>query len=203
MPPQNYGQSSPHGSDPYDFIMSAGQKRGGPLFSGSGISRLLIITAGAFVLIVALWIFLSIVRRSPHADSAALLTIVQKQTELARISDETRGMTNDQSTLNFALTTELNLLTEQQFFTTYIAKHGIKLTKEALHTTQSDQTDAQLKNAQINGNFDQVFNDTAKMQLTSYERALSDTYKIAQLNSEKKLLQRAYNEAQTLEEFEK
>ena len=202
MPPQNYGQSGSNAPDPYNFILNPGQKRlGGPLLSGSNTSRLLIALAGAFLLIIVAWVFLSIVRRTVHADTADLITIVQKQTELARISDESRDMANNQSTRNFATTTDLNLLTEQQFFIAYLSKAGVKITSTQLHGAQSDQTDQQLKNGQINGNFDQVYVDIAKQQLASYERSLSETFKIAQLNSEKKLLQRAYDEAQMLNDF--
>ena len=207
MPPQQpyYGQPSPpeRGPEQYDFIMNSGAKRRGPLMSSSFSSRLLLALGGAFVLIIVAWIFLSIVRKSPHVDSPQLITIMQDQYELIQISAAAINSADSQTTRNFAKTVQLNLETDQNMLQAYMAKHNIKVKKSVIHLlpANSKATDATLATAKTNGDYDQVYTQIAQSQLSAYQIALSQTYKMAQLHSEQLLLTNAFNDAKLLQAF--
>ncbi len=205
MPPPQTSNGHSYSPQPeqYDFILNAGPKRSSPLAGSSNSSRLLIALGGALLLIIVAAIFLSLIRRSPHADTSQLISIAQQQGELARISLAATSNDDAQSTRNFAKTTQLNLQTEQQLFQAYLTNHGAKINKKALEypSAKSAQTDAVLTNAKTNGDYDSVFISTAQSELTAYERALAQTYQSAQLLSEKRLLQKAFSEATLLQDF--
>jgi hypothetical protein len=209
MPPQQpqYGRvnTTAHGPEQYDFILNSGsgKKSGGRLTGASSASRVLIVVGGLLVLLLVAWVFLSFVTRSPKANTAALLAIAQKQTELARISQQPADTATQEPTRDFARTTQLSLLTEQLTFTAYLQKHSSKVSNALLLATKNTKTDDALKQAQINGNYDQVYISTAQSQLASYEHALSQAITSAKLKSEKQLLQKAYAEAQLLTELSK
>jgi type II secretory pathway component PulM len=208
MPPQQQPYYPPpqppnHGPEQYEFIMNAGSQRPSGLKGVTSSNRLIYIIGGVLVLLIVVWILLSAVKGGQQTNGTTLFTLAQEQTELARISRQPATSASQQQTQNFAETTQLNMLTEQQAFTTYLQQHGVKVNAKTLSATSNAKTDADLQDAQTNGSYDQVYISITQSELAAYQHSISQTYASAKLASEKQLLQKAYGEAQLLVDMSK
>lgn len=188
------------GPEPYDFIRNYGtNKQRVPLLSGTSLkNRILIVVGGVMVLLLLVWVFAAIVSRASNASAAALIALAQRQTELARISQQPVQRATAAATQTFAVTTQLSLLTDQQTFVSFLSHHGISVSAKTLQATANAQTDAALQTAQTAGTYDQTYISIAQSELTSYEQALKQTYTSAKNLSERQLLSQAYDNAKLL-----
>lgn len=206
MPPQQpYYQPKPApGLEQYDFIMGgSGGPRGGFSASSDMKTRLIIVIGGAVVLLIAAFVFISILSRSSQLDPQPLITLAQQQTELSRISERPALQAKQQPTENLAANTWLSLLTEQRQVAKFLEKHGTKLDNKTLQATKNAKTDTELKTALTNGDYDQVYVSIAQAQLTTYARTLKQALQSATDPSERQLISTAYAHAQLLIEQSK
>ena len=173
-----------------------------PLSGGSSMTtRLLIVLGGAAILLIAAWILISILSNGSGLDTKALTSLAQQQTELARISDMPITTAVQQPTQNFAATTEMTLLTEQQVFVSYLQKYaGNKPDAPTLAGMKDSTTDTKLQTAKSDGSYDATYLSIAQTQLVAYQRSLKQAFTSAKSNSEKKLLSDAYAHSQLLVE---
>lgn len=195
--------TGPQDTSQFDFITGGSGLKHTPAagFGGSSSTgkRIGIVAGGLVVLAVLIWVFIAVITKPVGVNTAALLAIAQKQTELARISQAPANNAVQQPTQNFAETAYLTMLTNQTAFTTYIADHGApKPSVKTLSATKNTQTDTDLQNAQAAGTYDNTYITTAKNQLTAYSQALAQAYASSKRTSERQLLQDAYNQAQLL-----
>lgn len=206
QPTPNYGPtmpipSTPQDSSQYDFIMNNMPQ---PVMYGKGNSssfktRIALVVGGFIVLSVLALVFLSIMRKPTTINAATLLTLTQKQAELARISQAPGLNAVQQPTRNFAETTYLTLLTNKVQFIDFITSHhGSKPSSKQLEAARNTQTDSTLQDAQTTGTYDSSYISIAQTQLNEYEQSLSRAYAASKSASERQLLQDAYTEAQLL-----
>jgi hypothetical protein len=200
MDPQQY----PNGHNPYDFILNpAPQPKPAPLSKLPGgnnplIVKIVIIVGGAFVLIIALSIIMSMFNRSDTVNSAALLNIAQTQNEIARVADQ--GLTNatQQNVKNLSVNTKLAMRTQQQLLIAYMGRNGIKVSSKQLTFKQDAQTDQKFTLAKQTSTFDVVFSQTVQSQLEAYATSLKQLFGTATGENQRTLLSTDYTQTQLL-----
>jgi hypothetical protein len=204
MPPlQPYG-NTPAGPNPdnYDFIVNYGKHRHpNQLFSINNSSlktRLMVAGAGGIFLIIIIWILVALITSSGGTATTPLVSITQQQNEMARVSLAASQVATEQPTQNFAITTELSLLTEQQAFINFLHGLGSSPSSSVLQATRNSGTDSTLLTAKNNGTYDQTYLTIAKSELTTYEHSLQQAYPKTSSMTERQLLSTAYNQAQLL-----
>lgn len=174
MQPQQPYSPTPN----YDFIMSPApppKKSLVPLpTSGSMLQRIAIVAGGFVILLIIIIVFASLLKSG--GNNAPLVSIAQQQNELIRVATLGTQQATDQSAKNFAQSTELSLITEQQQLLSYLKTNGTKVSPKQLALTKNTQTDTQLSAAQAASTFDSTFEDVMHTQLTAYTQALKTTF---------------------------
>lgn len=191
-------------NSPYDFIMNPGTpppKRPFTVDTNSKngfFIKIGLIVGGviAFMVIAAVVINMLTGDKTNTADIQGL---AQTQAEIVRVAGKaTSGVANNQSVLNFATTTNLTVLTQQQNTIAFLKTKGIKMSTKQLSLKKNAATDTQLQAAQSSSTFDSVFLQVMQKELNSYSDDLQTYYKNATTNNVKKLIQDDYNQLQLL-----
>lgn len=205
MPPQQTvftpGQApTPANNGQFDFIVNANHGGGSSFFSANAPlkTRILIVAGGAAVLLTLALVLVAVISRAGSINSADLVNVAQRQAELARISQTPVTSADAQLTRNFAATTMLSLVSEQQTIIHFLAQNGTAVSTQVLQARKDAQTDTALKDAQTNGSYDQTYLSITKTQLQAYSQALKQAFQSASTIDEKFMLQDAYSQAQLL-----
>ena len=189
---------SGHDHEPdYNFIMNpaAPPKKG--LFGGmrgGGIKkqRLLFLVAGSTVLLIVLVMLFSLLFGGGSDNTERLVGIYVKQAEIARIAAIGEQDATSADTRNYASTVSLSMISAQNDLEKILDKHGREVKAKELQAGKNKETDQSLTEAQQANNFDEVFNETIKNSLRSYQRDLAEAYKNAASKSERAALQPLY-----------
>lgn len=195
---QNFSGSEPPpaNSNPYEFITSPAQPPKKNIFSLSGGSsmkkRVLVVLGGGVVLMILILLLSSFLG---GGGTTGLLSIAQQQNELVRVATEAGPVSTQQTTQNLAINIQLALTTNQQQLTSYMAKHGQKVSTKQLALTKSNSTDEQLKTAQSVSNYDPVYLQITQNGLTQYMQNLKTVFQSASGQTERQLLSAQYKSA--------
>jgi hypothetical protein len=153
---------------------------------------------GGLVLVVLFWVFIALISGSSKSNTTSLVALAQQQNEIARVSAESAQNAVLQPTQTFAITTSLSLLSEQRAFLAYLRSLGSVPTSSILQAAHNSKTDAALKLAQTNNNYDQTYIALTQSELTSYEYNLKQTLAGTKIIKARQLLETAYQQAQLL-----
>jgi hypothetical protein len=163
----------PLSHSPYDFILSPPKpKKSVPIKGGP---KLLYIAAGGIALVAILFVVMLVSGRKN--TNPIFTSIAQQQTEIARVANEDYSDLSDLATRDFALNTQLTMLSAQHDYLAYLAKYNYNVESSELSATQSSQTDTALSNAKANGNLDPSFKQILQAELTKYQQTLNDAAK--------------------------
>ena len=190
----------PPGNDQYDFIVNYGNRQPGGFF-GTGTSmktRIIVVATGGLLLILIAWIFFALLTNTGSVNSGQLITLVQQQAELARISKQPATQATGQTAQNLAATTELSLISQETSLLQFLQAHGTNPSAEVIAAKRSSSTDSTLLSAQTSGTYDQTYTSLATSQLQTYAQTLKQAYAGAQSQTERTLLNNAYDDAQLL-----
>lgn len=202
MNPQNSGH------DPYEFIMSSGKPEAKkPLGlnklsnnKNSLVIKIGLIVSGAVVLMIVAAIVVNSLTGS-KTNTADLQTLAATQTEIARVAGlGAEGGSTQQAVKNFAQSTQLALLTQQQTTVNVLGTEGVKLKGKQLAAAQDSTTDTKLQDASSSSTFDPVFIGIMKEKLSSYLTDLENYYKNSQNNTVKSMLQTDFQQTQLLQQ---
>mgnify|MGYP006196768721 CR=1 FL=1 len=131
MYPNNQQSPAPQQQDPYNFIMQSPQKSG-PSFTPSSMkARIIIVAAGAVLLITLFVIAASILGSAGKTQQQRYLEIAQKQTEIVRVSALADKKAKSLSARSFAVTTQLAITSDQKKMSDILAKLGVARRIEA------------------------------------------------------------------------
>lgn len=212
MPPQQpYYTPPPQPAVPptpsqpqYDFIMQPAPQSSGDLltkFIGTSTSVRIAAAAGAVgVILIIIMLVAVILSGNNGLNTTALISVAQKQTELARISSDPSTSATQQPTKNFAATASLTLISDQQALVNFLSLHGSKPSTSTLAASKSANTDSKLQDSQTNGTYDSTYLSIARTQLASYEKSLQIAAAGSKSKTEQQLLSAAYIHAQLLVE---
>lgn len=191
-PPEEPEQS------PYDFFMNPQDSgRRSILGGGSPSNKMIWIIAVVLtgLIIAAIMLFIA---SSGKSDTTSLVTIAQTQQEIIRVSGEGNKKTKSTKLQNFAVTTQLSMMSAQRELTSYISKQGTKLSPKELALGRKSKTDQAFAAAVAANTFDTTFASTMKSELDRYERQLADASGVAATKAELDLLISHSEQAQLL-----
>lgn len=197
MPPhqQPHQPTPPASQDPYNFILNPEQpKRSSSL--GRPLGLLFIIGAVA-VVAVLLVIVLSIARGS-STSSKPYLTVAQDQAEIGRVAGLDLDQVKEDRVKNFATTTKLTMATDSSTFSTYMARHGVKIASKQLLAGTNSATDAQLTSAISSNTLDATLRTVLQNELKDYQADLAKAYQSSTSSSTRAVLKQLNTNAQLL-----
>lgn len=173
-PPYN---PQPVEKNPYDFLMNPDEPKKSLLPSGnSKKQRMLIVGAGALIVLMLIALIGSFIFGGKPSNSAELLALAKQQNELIRISDIGVQKSRDAQAKDLAQTAKLALTTDQQPLLTALKAQKITVSSKQLAASKNPKNDDILTQAEQANNFDEVFIKTLQEQLTTYQKALKTAY---------------------------
>ncbi|MFZ1324393.1 MAG: hypothetical protein WAQ57_04520 [Candidatus Saccharimonadales bacterium] len=185
--------------NPYDFITNPGQPGKKPGLGGSPAkTRLIIVIAGAVLLIVIISIVAMILSNAGKRDIPGLKSIAAEQQELIRIAELGKDRTTDATTRTLAYNTSLSTTTQQQKLIAYLDTRGTKMDKIQLGIKKDASLEAELESAAANNRFDEEFGKVLNASLLEYNDSLSKAYKSAAGPKSKAILEESFNNSVTI-----
>lgn len=195
MPPNN---------NQYDFIMQEKQKEKRsitPNFNGDPVKQKLFIASGILLLLFGFLAVILLIRSQGNDDKVAYLQVLRQQTEIVRVvnlSNSIGGGQIDQKTRNIAASIETVTLSDKRILTRVLAEKNTTFKAKDINKATPTDVDAQLTQAKAAANFESVYIDTLKDQLTDYQNNLQNTQGLARSKEVKQTLETSANHAQTL-----
>ena len=179
----------------YNFIVNPAQKAKKPLLprGNSTQARIFVVLGGVIALLIIGVVVSSLISSGGKAQKETLLKAAQQQAELIRVSNIGITKARDPSARNFASTTSLTLQSDQRALLVHV-----KASAKELALGKNTKNDIALTEAEQSNNFDAVFTQMLKTQLTTYEKTLKNAYDGASSKKTKATLADEYNHANTL-----
>lgn len=162
--------------NPYGFIMNPDQQPKRPLFGGSSKTRLIIVVAGVFLLIVIAFIVMSIFSSMSSSGTEQLKLVYAEQQEVIRIAEMGAKDARSSDTRNFATTTLFATQTSQQQIGKTITSQGVKLKPEDISAKKNSKVESILTGAAANNRYDETIRELLEKQIASYSQALQTAY---------------------------
>lgn len=205
MPPHEpYPGQQPASPTPeaYDFIRQYGAKTTtAPLTNMPPVTRIVIAVIGIVILLALIFGFIQLLSKPSNPTQTSLISIAAQENEIARVAKEASQTATGQPTLNFAVTMEYSMSSDQANLLALLKANGVQPSPQLLASLQSSTTDAQLTGAQTNGTYDQTYTTIAQAQLSAYIQKLKQTFATATSAKEKQWIQGAYQHAQLLQKM--
>jgi hypothetical protein len=192
------GPQPPNTPD-YGFIMSPDQpsKRKGLPGGNSLAVRIGAVSVGLIVLIILFAIVKSLFGGSNNFDS--FVAIAKKQQQIIHLSESAGEQKSlPESLQNTAITTELNMTTDQSNTISYLRTNKVKVKSKTLNAGVSASLDSQLEAAASANNYTATFKLVMHDQLESYLEKLQQTYSQTNGANGRKLLSQQYDHAKLL-----
>jgi hypothetical protein len=193
-------------SNPYDFITNPQKPSRPPLMSFSGGSgggmgmRIAVVGIGLVLLIVILIAISSLFKGGSNVANMKL--VAQDQAELVRVTTlATQDQSNDISqntTLYFAMNTNLTVSSAQQKLLAFLSSHGAKISKATLALKTNSQTTQALSAAAASSTYDTTFLNAMQGDMSTYVADLKVAYAASKNPQEQQLLKTDYQSAQLL-----
>lgn len=200
MPPHEPLNGQPSQTpEAYDFIRQyGGRPSKTPLTNMPPVTRIAVVVVGGVLLLAVIFGFIQLLAKPSDPARTIFIGIAQQQNEIARVAKEAGLDATEQPTLNFAVTTQYSISSDQTSLLTLLTASGGVPSQQVLAATQSSATDTQLTNAKTNGTYDQTYLAIAQAQLTAYQQILKQAFTTATNVKEKQWVQKAYQNAQLL-----
>jgi hypothetical protein len=189
-------------STPYDFILNAKSSKTPSTGGVKGGPKLLYVAIGGVLLVVVLFIVLSLGKGS--GNSQGLVSIAEQQTELARVAALNSDQLTSESTMDYAITTQLSMITAQQTLLSYLKANGVTIDPSKLAQQATDpRTDAALTAAQSNGSLDSAMTSELTTELERYNATLRSVYQQSSSPTTQALLKGFFDDSNLLLELGK
>lgn len=164
----------------YDFIFNPpqpGKKSILPLPGGSSTkSRAMVAGAGALLLLIVGFAFMSFLSNLNKADTEALVAAAQQQHELIRLAEVGTKKARSQAAKDIAITTKLALQSQQDDMLAAVRSAGRKLSRQELAAARNPLVDEALTKAEQNNRFDEEFMAIMNSALDDYQKAVKRAY---------------------------
>jgi hypothetical protein len=202
MPPQTDGSiQPPPPPEAYDFIVNY-HKSSSPLrlfqFNNKPLkTRLALALGGGLSLIIIISVLVALLSGNSTSGTSSLLSLIQQQSTIANLAASAAQNASLQPTQNFAMTTNLSVLSQQQSFINFLHNIGISASNNT-QAANNQQLMAKLQNAQSNGSYDQTYISLAQAELNNYKNSLAQTFTTTNNLAEKQLLQNTYDQVKLL-----
>ncbi len=176
--------------NPYGFIMDTEHqpKKKLQVNSNSFKARLLLVLGIGVFIIVGAIIVSSIITGQREKNAVLLTSLTAEQQEIARVADLGFKDAKDPAVKAYAGIAKLSIITQQAQLVAYLGTKNVALGPVDLNNKLNKTTDADFMAAKANNQFDEVFTDTLKKSLNTYQVNLKTSYDGASNEISKKLL---------------
>lgn len=194
-------------SNPYKFITNPAQQQKPKLSLPGGkndkLMRVVVILVGIVILISLIMFGMNLLGSSKQKNINQLVTVAQKQTELIRVTEIGIKKAKTKEAKDLAMTTKLTLISQQSVLSDAVKKAGSKLDSKVLVLGKDSKTDQLLTQAEQSNNFDKVFLEKLKSELTEYAQSVKNAYDTTTSTKTKEALEIQFNNAVILSDFKK
>jgi hypothetical protein len=194
MPPYQQPQQ-PAPQDPYHFILNPEQPKRSSSF---GKPTGLLFIVGAVAVVVVLFVVILSIAKGGGSSNQPYITVAQDQAEISRVAGLDVEQVQSASVKNFATTAQLTMASDSSSFVTYLAKHGVKVSKKQLAAGKQATTDAQLTSAISSNTLDATLRSTLQNELKQYQTDLAKAYNGTTSNSTRAELKKLNSNAELL-----
>ena len=155
---------------------------------GGPKDRKLISVVFVLVVIVLVVIAYSVFQNLTGKNYSSYLSLVAKQTELARIADIGANKARTGSVKNYAATIRAISQSEKAETIAFLKKKNQKITEKALLASKDTATDKSLALAEQTSNYDEKFISTINSLVLEYQKSVKSLPTTGLTKSEKKLV---------------
>lgn len=165
------------GDGQYDFILNPEKQKHASLFfvSAGKTQKILIVTAGAILLITLTVVLSSLFSRSSNAQNEKLISLAKTQNEIIRIIDESNEKVTDQDLRNFSINAKLSLASTKQEVVASLAERGKKV-KDKDISSANGRNDQILSEGEQNSRFSETYRQLLEKELSTYQSRLKSVY---------------------------
>jgi hypothetical protein len=121
-----------------------------------------------FIIVVAA----VVLKGGKSSNVSQLVAVAGRAQEIARVSTLVQQQSTDPNTQYLAATAQTALTSEQYQLTTYLAKHGVKVSPAQLLLYKNSSTDTQLTTAKQNNALESTYDSYLKNALATYQTSL-------------------------------
>lgn len=183
---------------PYEFILSPQQAPKPSKLAGNSVTQRVIIFVGGLTALVIITVIAASIFGGSDQLTTPLVTVMEEQTELARIAGIGASTSGNVTTQGFAYSVQLSMLSAQQQVQAYMKSTHRKFDVKALGAKRSTAADTQLQNAEDNNTYSTTLVSILQNDLQSYTQALVAANKAHPGPNAHKLLSEEYTGAQLL-----
>jgi hypothetical protein len=202
--PQAPPPFQPQRHNPYDFINNPQAPSKKSLLPGgnSRMARLIVVGAGAVILIIVASIVNMLLNRPAANLRKDFVSALSQQSELIRISEIGMKDSEGDKAKDIAITTNLVLTSDYNTLLALAKSSKVNVTKEDLVRSKNTKTDDELAQAKQIGQFDQVFIETIQTQLIAYQGTLKSVFDASTKDSSKQLISTMFENAGLIVELQ-
>ena len=190
-------QSDQPASPDYNFIMNNTPGKRSLFSGGSKNQRLLIMVAGAGVLVVVFGLLFALIFGQDSSNTEKLVGLAARQTEIIRIAEIGEKQATSTDTKNYASTVKLSMTSANNQLVDLLKDYGRKVQSKDLIVAKDITTDAALTAATQANRFDTVFTETIDKSVEEYQAELLQAYNAASSKKQRKALEAIYNQTKT------
>jgi hypothetical protein len=196
--PQPSGQFNPA---QYDFITNPAQPPKKTLIPTHGSSkgqRILIVVTGFVLLFILLIVGYNLLTSSSRPNTGELTSVMQQQTEIARVSELGANKSGGEKAKSIAVSTKIIVMSQNKQLSNTLTAKKVKISPKVLDDTKDAKTDATLTAAEKNGRFDDAFIQQTRTSLEDYKKTLKIAYEGSNSQDIRDLLSADYAQVDTL-----
>ena len=193
-------------TNPYEFITNPQKSSRPPLMSfsggrGNGTGMRIAVFGIGIVLLIVIMATIGTLMKGP-SNVPNMKVVAEDQAEIIRVTTlATQDQSNDISqntTLYFAMNTNLTVSSAQQKMLAFLAAHGSKLSTATLALKTNSQTTQALAAAAASSTYDTTFLTAMQGDMNTYMSDLKVAYASSKNPQEQQLLKGDYQSAQLL-----
>ncbi|HVV66445.1 MAG TPA: hypothetical protein VHB72_00010 [Candidatus Saccharimonadales bacterium] len=214
--PQQPGPVTPQAPQPgqpavqpneYAFIMEPAKpprQKLNLIPAGSSLPIRIAVVGGGIIILIILFTVIKGLVTTPPFDTTAMIGLAQDQQEMIHITSQALQQSKQQqaalsqNTMNFAVTAQASLSSDQNQTLTYLKNNGKKVKSGTLNQKVSATTDSQLSTAASNSTFESTYVQLMETELKNYQTALKTTFVDTKGAKGRQLLNQEYTSSQLL-----
>lgn len=160
--------------------------------------KLLFIGGIGAILLVLIMIIASLLSGGSNSGTKQLISLAQRQQEIARVADTGYNDVSGQSIKNFAMTSKLTMQSDEALLTNYLKQNGVKVSAKELAAGTNSTSDQALENAKSTGDVDTTLQELLVRQIEDYRVRIQQVYSSSGNTTTKALLNRLYTNTDLL-----
>ena len=181
-----------------NFFMKGNQPTQGGLPSGDSTAKRLLFVGGGAVALLFVFILVIAMFSSSGGGSASLLTIAQRQGNLANMAELTLQHTDSQAVKNVAISAQFTAKSSQKELTTAAGLLGVSFSEKDLELGVDPAIQGELETAKAAGLLNQTALEALTAGVKAYQEALAAGFEQTSNEEVKRVISEQYEAADLL-----